>query len=94
MQVMGRYKVKKKIALSFLFLSSGIVLVFCSLLAEDVIKMEDNGIFKHFLSALLIVGISLATAGAPIATEFCVELCKPVSEENVGMLCFLPKLRS
>jgi len=82
--VMDRYKVKKKIALCFLFLSSGIVLVFCSLLAEDVIKMEDNGIFKHFLSVLLIVGISLATAGAPIATEFCVELCKPVSEENVG----------
>ena len=46
--------------------------------------MGDDVIFKSFLSCLLILGISLATAGAPIATEFCVELCRPVSEENIG----------
>ena len=46
--------------------------------------MEDDAIFKPFLSCLLVLGISLASAAAPIATEFCVDLCRPVSEENIG----------
>merc|ERR1719184_656617 len=50
----------------------------------DTIRMEDDVIFKSLLSCLLVLGISLATAGAPIATEFCVDLCRPVSEENIG----------
>lgn len=82
--VMDRFREKKKTALCFLYLSSGLIFVFCSVLAEDVIRMGDDVIFKSFLSCLLILGISLATAGAPIATEFCVELCRSVSEENIG----------
>ena len=83
-KVMDRFKVKKKAALCVLYLSAGIILVFCSLLAEDVIEMGDDATFKSFLSCLLVLGISLATAGAPIATEFCVDLCQNVSAENIG----------
>jgi len=82
--IMDRFKVKKKAALCVLYLSAGIILVFCSLLAEDVIEMGDDATFKSFLSCLLVLGISLATAGAPIATEFCVDLCQTVSAENIG----------
>jgi len=82
--VMDRFREKKKTALCFLYLSSGVILVFCSLLAEDVIIMANDATFKSLLSCLLVLGISLATAAAPIATEFCVDLCRPVSEENIG----------
>ena len=81
---MNRFREKKKTALCFLYLSAGVILVFCSLLAEDEIRTADDVIFKLLLSSLLVLGISLATAGAPIATEFCVDLCRPVSEENIG----------
>ena len=84
--IMDRFREKKKTALCFLYLSSGVILVFCSLLAEDVIIMANDAIFKSLLSCLLVLGISLATAAAPIATEFCVDLCRPVSEENIGNL--------
>ena len=83
---MDRFREKKKTALCFLYLSSGVILVFCSLLVEDVIIMANDAIFKSLLSCLLVLGISLATAAAPIATEFCVDLCRPVSEENIGNL--------
>jgi len=81
---MDRFREKKKTALCFLYLSSGLILVFCSLLTEDMIIMANDAIFKSLLSCLLVLGISLATAAAPIATEFCVDLCRPVSEENIG----------
>ena len=84
--IMDRFREKKKTALCFLYLSSGVILVFCSLLVEDVIIMANDAIFKSLLSCLLVLGISLATAAAPIATEFCVDLCRPVSEENIGNL--------
>jgi len=51
-----------------------------------MIIMANDAIFKSLLSCLLVLGISLATAAAPIATEFCVDLCRPVSEENIGNL--------
>ena len=82
--IMDKFREKKKAALCFLYLCAGIIFVFCSLLTEEAIMMADDAIFKSLLSCLLVLGISLATAGAPIATEFCVDLCRPVSEENIG----------
>lgn len=83
--VMDRFRDQKKKALSLLYITAGLILVFCSLLTEDFIPLvgEDKA-FKLLLSSLLVLGISLATAGAPVATEFCVGLCRPVSEENIG----------
>ena len=82
-----RFRDQKKKALSLLYITAGLILVFCSLLTEDAIPLvgEDKA-FKLLLSSLLVLGISLATAGAPVATEFCVGLCRPVSEENIGNL--------
>ena len=82
-----RFRDQKKKALSLLYITAGLILVFCSLLTEDAIPLvgEDKA-FKLLLSSLLVLGISLATAGAPVATELCVGLCRPVSEENIGNL--------
>ena len=40
--------------------------------------------FKAVLSSLLVLGISLSCACAPIAFEFAVELCYPIAEGTIG----------
>ena len=38
-----------------------------------------------WLYLLLLPGVSLACSAAPIAFEFCVELCFPVQEGTIGI---------
>ena len=84
--MMDYFRKKMKLAICSLLACSGFIFIFCTLIAEEVIAFESHNLFKGVLSTLLVLGISLATAGAPVATEFCVGLCRPVSEENIGNL--------
>ena len=81
---MDFFRKKMKIAIMVLLSLSGVVCTVSTLLTEKVITFEDNNTFKIFLYIFFIVGVSLACAASPIAFEFCVELCYPVSEGILG----------
>ena len=82
--LMDYFRKKMKLALIFLLSFSGVVCVISTLITEKIIIFEDSSMFKLFLYILFILGVSLACAASPIAFEFCVELCFPVSEGILG----------
>ena len=82
--VMDYFRQKMKLALCILLASSGFIFIFCTLITEQIILFKSHDTFKGVLSTLLVVGISLSCACAPIAFEFCVELCYPISEGTIG----------
>lgn len=82
--LMDKHPRKKKLALYILLSASGVIFILCSLITEGTIAIDHEDTFKYFLSSLLVLGVSLASSCAPIATEFCVDLCYPVAEENIG----------
>ena len=82
--MMDYFRKKMKLAICSLLACSGFIFIFCTLIAEEVIVFESHNLFKGVLSTLLVVGISLCSACAPIAFEFCVELCYPTAEGTIG----------
>jgi len=78
------FRKKMRIAIIFLLLCSGILFIFVTLITEEYITFENETNFKIVLCFLLISGTSFACAAAPIAFEFCVELCYPVAEGTIG----------
>ena len=82
--MMDYFRKKMKLAICSLLASSGFIFIFCTLIAEEVIVFESHNLFKGVLSTLLVVGVSLCSACAPIAFEFCVELCYPTAEGTIG----------
>ena len=51
---------------------------------QAVIPMSVSSL-QLWLYLLLLPGLSLACSAAPIAFEFCVELCFPVQEGTIGI---------
>ena len=82
--MMDYFRKKMKLAICSLLLSSGLIFILCTLMTEEVIQFENLNIFKGVLSTLLVIGISLSCACAPIAFEFAVELCFPIAEGTIG----------
>lgn len=82
--VMDHHNKKKKLAICLLLSTSGIIFIFCTLITEGIVHIEGSHNFKEIISTLLVVGISLASASAPIVTEFCVDLLCPISEGTIG----------
>merc|ERR1712126_532428 len=82
--LMDKYEINKKLALSTLFIASGIIFIFGTLITEGYIEFESQNILEEVLVNLYVVGVTLACSCAPIATTLCVELCHPVSEGNTG----------
>ena len=82
--MMDYFRKKMKLAICSLLACSGFIFIFCTLIAEEVVVFESQNLFKGVLSTLLVVGISLCSACAPIAFEFCVELCYPTAEGTIG----------
>ena len=82
--MMDYFRKKMKLAICSLLAAAGFIFIFCTLIAEEVIAFESHNLFKGVLSTLLVLGISLCSACAPIAFEFCVELCYPTAEGTIG----------
>ena len=82
--MMDYFRKKMKLAICSLLAAAGFIFIFCTLIAEEVIVFESHNLFKGVLSTLLVLGISLCSACAPIAFEFCVELCYPTAEGTIG----------
>ena len=82
--MMDYFRKKMKMAICSLLAAAGFIFIFCTLIAEEVIVFESHNLFKGILSSLLVLGISLCSACAPIAFEFCVELCYPTAEGTIG----------
>ena len=84
---MDYFRKRMKIAIIILLSVSGVVCAMATLVAEKVVQFNDIGDFKIFMYVTLIAGVSLACGAAPIAFEFCVEICYPVSEGLLG-ICY------
>ena len=82
--MMDFFRKKMKLAICVLLLTSGLIFIACTLITEEFITFKDPDIFKGVLSFLLVLGISLSCACAPIAFEFAVELCYPIAEGTIG----------
>ena len=82
---MDYFRKRMKLAIIFLLCVSGTIFVMVTLVAEKAFHFKDIGDFKIFMYVALILGVSLACGAAPIAFEFCVEICYPVSEGLLGI---------
>ena len=82
--MMDFFRKKMKLAICLLLLTSGLIFIVCTLITEEFIRFKESDTFKGVLSSLLVLGISLCSACAPIAFEFCVELCYPTAEGTIG----------
>ena len=82
--MMDFFRKKMKVAIALLLFSSGLVFILCTLITEEFIVFSNPEVFKGVLSSLLVLGISLSCACAPIAFEFAVELCYPIAEGTIG----------
>ena len=80
---MDYFRKNMKITILVLLGSSGALFVLSTLFLEGVITVSHTS-FKIAIYILLVGGVSLACSMAPIAFEFCVELCYPVHEGVVG----------
>ena len=80
---MDYFRKNMKIAILVLLSGSGVLFILSTLLLESVITLNQST-FKIVIYILLVGGVSLACSMAPIAFEFCVELCYPVHEGVVG----------
>ena len=80
---MDYFRKNMKIAILLLLGASGVLFILSTLLLESVISLSHSN-FKIVIYIVLVGGISLACSVAPIAFEFCVELCYPVHEGVVG----------
>ena len=81
--LMDYFRKNMKIAILVLLGSSGVLFILSTLFLEGVITVSHTS-FKIAIYILLVGGVSLACSMAPIAFEFCVELCYPVHEGVVG----------
>ena len=82
--MMDFFRKKMKLAICSLLIAAGFVFIFCTLIVEEVFVFHSHDLFKGVLSTLLVIGVSLCSACAPIAFEFCVELCYPIAEGTIG----------
>ena len=82
--MMDYFRKKMKLAICSLLAAAGFIFIFCTLIVEEVIVFESHNLFKGVLSTLLVIGVSLCSSCAPIAFEFCVELCYPIAEGTIG----------
>jgi len=82
--MMDFFRKKMKLAICSLLVAAGFVFIFCTLIVEEVFVFQSHDLFKGVLSTLLVIGVSLCSACAPIAFEFCVELCYPIAEGTIG----------
>ena len=82
--MMDFFRKKMKFAICLLLLASGLIFIVCTLITEEFITFKESDTFKGVLSSLLVLGISLSCACAPIAFEFAVELCYPIAEGTIG----------
>ena len=71
---MDYFRKNMKIAILVLLGSSGALFILSTLFLEGVITASHTS-FKIAIYILLVGGVSLACSMAPIAFEFCVELC-------------------
>lgn len=78
------FKRKMKLVISLLLLSSGAIFLVCSLIFQAVIIFPNPTGFQICVYLLLLTGMSLATATAPILFEFSVETCYPIAEGSIG----------
>jgi len=79
------FRKKMKLAITFLLCCSGVIFIFCTLITEEIISFDHVSSFKVVMYILLVTGVSLSCGCAPIAFEFCVELCYPVAEGTIGI---------
>ena len=73
-----------KLAIITLLVLAGTLMTMATLVLEKVIAFDQVLTFKIILYVLLILGITISCSVAPIAFEFCVEICYPVSEGILG----------
>jgi len=79
------FRKKMKLALLVLLCLASIVYILSTLLLQEVIPIESDLTFKIVLYILLVSGVTLSFACAPITFEFCVELAYPVEEGTIGI---------
>ena len=79
------FRKKMKLAIFILLCLSGLIFIFCTLITEGIISFSHFSSFKIVMYVLLVTGICLSCGCAPIAFEFCVELCYPVAEGTIGI---------
>ena len=82
--LMDYFRKRMKIAILLLLVASGILAILSTLLLENVFSSLSSNNFKIILYVLLLLVVCLASSLAPIAFEFCVELCYPVNEGVLG----------
>ena len=82
--LMDNFRKRMKIAILILLSASGVLFIFSTLVMENVISSLTVNSFKIVIYILLVGGVSLTSSVAPIAFEFCVELCYPVHEGVIG----------
>ena len=82
--MMDFFRKKMKRAITILLAMAGLVFILCTLITEEFIVFSNPDVYKGVLSSLLVLGISLSCACAPIAFEFAVELCYPIAEGTLG----------
>ena len=82
--LMDYFRKNMKIAIIVLLVISGVLFIISTLLMENVFPSLSVTSFKVLISITLIGGVCTACSAAPIAFEFCVELCYPVHEGVLG----------
>ena len=64
--------------------TASVLSILSTLLLENMFSSLSSNNFKIILYVLLLLVVCLASSLAPIAFEFCVELCYPVNEGVLG----------
>ena len=73
-----------KLVIIILLGLASVVLVFCTLLTDQVISLENIDSFKTAFYLVLLPGVAFSFATSPLAFELSVETCFPVSEGVLG----------
>ena len=73
-----------KAGIILLLSSAGLVCSAATLITEGLVRFDEVATLQTFLYALFILGVCLSAGAAPVAFEFCMEQCYPVSEGILG----------
>ena len=81
---MDQFRKHMKAGIILLLSSAGLVCSAATLITEGLVRFDEVATLQTFLYALFILGVCLSAGAAPVAFEFCMEQCYPVSEGILG----------
>ena len=82
---MDQFRKQMKAGIILLLSSAGLVCSAATLITEGLVRFDEVATLQTFLYALFILGVCLSAGAAPVAFEFCMEQCYPVSEVVLEM---------